>query len=69
MGSPEEKKRLGLLRQNGVFSEQILRLRPQNDTNCSALLIFFIAIPARAPDVLGTVAPASTPNPEHLARP
>jgi hypothetical protein len=49
LGGPEKKKRLGSLRQQAVFSDQILRLRPQNDKFCSALLNVFVAIRSKSP--------------------
>jgi hypothetical protein len=47
LGFPQKEKLLETCGQTGVFSDQILRLRPLNDTDCSALFILFIAIRAK----------------------
>ena len=48
LGFSQKEKLLETCGQTGVFSDQILRLRPLNDTDCSALFILFTAKAARA---------------------
>jgi hypothetical protein len=49
LGGTGKKKHLGSLEQQSMVSDQILRLRPQNDTYWTMPLILLIAIRARAP--------------------